>query len=136
MPAEFKHDQVIRFEDPLTGSDVSVWWRPLFGDGEHKDSKGLVIDGIFSRRIFKWDKTAQSTAPWTELIVHGAVDRAQTPWTALLVDESKQFTTNAASPFAWWRATIRGASAPHLEASTVSNLIFDVEAAFKEAVKL
>ena len=86
---ELKHDQVIRFEDPLTGSDVSVWWRPLFGDGQHKDSKGLVIDGIFSRRTFKWEKAAA----------------AETPWTALVAEESKKFTSNAASPFAWWRAT-------------------------------
>ena len=32
-----------------TGSDVSVWFKPLFGDSAHKDPKGLVIDGIFSR---------------------------------------------------------------------------------------
>ena len=33
-----------------TGSDVSVWFKPVFADPDHKVQKGLLIDGIFSRR--------------------------------------------------------------------------------------
>jgi len=34
VPEELKHDNVIRFDDALTGCEVSVWWRPLFSDAE------------------------------------------------------------------------------------------------------
>lgn len=54
VPQEFASDNCIRFEDPLTHSDVSVWWKPLYSDQEHKEQKGLLIDGIFHRRSYKW----------------------------------------------------------------------------------
>ena len=54
IPDDFGQDNCIRFEDPLTRSDVSVWWRPLFSDSEHKEQKGLLIDGVFRRPSFKW----------------------------------------------------------------------------------
>ena len=54
IPRELQKDNCIRFEDPLTHSDVSVWFRPLYSDSEHKEQKGLLIDGIFHRRSYKW----------------------------------------------------------------------------------
>jgi len=120
VPDELKHDNVIRFDDALTGCELSVWWRPLFADAEHKEQKGLVIDGIFSRRTFKWEPTHMRTG--------------ETPWNPL-ISEATAFAKNAASPFAWWRANQKGKSAESLDSSTVSNLIGDVEAAFKEAIK-
>mmetsp|Transcript_69438 Transcript_69438/g.101765 ORF Transcript_69438/g.101765 Transcript_69438/m.101765 type:complete len:215 (+) Transcript_69438:142-786(+) len=120
VPEELKHDNVIRFDDALTGCEVSVWWRPLFSDAEHHEQKGLVIDGIFSRRSFKWEAGLEHTG--------------ELPWTPLIA-EAKTFAKNAASPFAWWRATQKGTSVTSLESSSVSNLIADVEAAFKEAIQ-
>jgi hypothetical protein len=51
------------------------------------------------------------------------------------VQETRKFGENAASPFAWWRASFRGASTPHDADSTVLSLIADMEAALKEAVQ-
>jgi len=51
------------------------------------------------------------------------------------VQETRKFGENAASPFAWWRASFRGASTPHAPESTVLSLIADLEAALKEAVQ-
>jgi len=54
-----------------------------------------------------------------------------------LITEARKSEENAASPFAWWRATLRGMAQVHSpDSSTVSNLISDVESAFKEAIKL
>jgi hypothetical protein len=54
VPAELKADSVIRFEDPHSGSDISVWWRPLYDNSEQKEAKGIAIDGVFSRRHYNW----------------------------------------------------------------------------------
>ena len=49
--------------------------------------------------------------------------------------EARKSAETASSPFAWWRATLRGIAQVHsADCSTVSNLITDVECAFKEAI--
>ena len=150
---DLSNDNVVRFEDPHSGSDVSVWWKPVF-DHDHKEPKGLVIDGIFSRpknwyllivhacilqvracvRAHTWTHRImrclfQADAPllqfWSRLherayplsccrdslSASGAIG-SELPWTPV-VSEAPKFGENAASPFAWWRATLRGMAQVH-----------------------
>jgi hypothetical protein len=61
--------------------------------------------------------------------------KAEAAWKPLVMLEARKSAETAASPFAWWRATLRGIAQVHsADCSTVSNLITDVECAFKEAI--
>ena len=110
VPADLREDSVIRFQDPHTRSDVSVWFKYLYSDHDRKETRGMLIDGIFARRHYEFETATPMEQSMGEMA-----------WEAIIA-EPKKMAKDAASPFAWWRASLRGTNTEHLE-SNVSSLI-------------